>query len=280
MKGNPPWHRPALAWPGISGYIVEISGVLMIEKYVIIHRTHDPFQADLLGDLLRENGIAARVLGTRHGAAIGVGQNILEQHIEVPQSQAGEATDFLESYFESDGASLLDEQIGLDEEPEDEPAARAGGAEPAVPLRPLFAGAATSLLFGGSHLYARRPWTALVLAAGQVLALANLRSMQWHTVATGLVMFLIILLTDLCGGQVAVRSYNRAIGRDMGPGNVRADMAHGVRVSPVRQLALGVVLVALAGTVGALVGPHMPAPKRDGQRTAPATYTPASQPAF
>ena len=248
----------------------------MTEKYVIIHRTHDPLQADLLGDLLRENGIAARVLGTRHGAAIGVGQNILQQHIEVPQSQAGVATDFIESYFESDGAELLRDQLGLDDEPEDEDAdadeARtAGKAGAAVPLRPLFAGAATSLLFGGSHLYARRPWTALVLAAGQVMALANLRSMQWHTVATGLVMFLTILLIDLCGGQVAVRGYNRVF---------RRDAPAGARVSPVRQLALGALFVALAGSLGALIGPHMPAPERDGQRTGPAAQMPAQQPAF
>ena len=50
----------------------------MSEKRVIVYRTSDPIQADMLGALLRENGIAACVLGTRHGAAIGVGQHILD----------------------------------------------------------------------------------------------------------------------------------------------------------------------------------------------------------
>lgn len=88
----------------------------MSEKLVTVHRSSDPIQVDMLGALLRANGIAARVLGTRHGAAIGVSQHILELHIEVPQSQAGEATDFLEAFFGGDGAALLAEHAGMDAE--------------------------------------------------------------------------------------------------------------------------------------------------------------------
>lgn len=86
----------------------------MAEHRVIVYRTTDPIQAEMLGALLRENGIAACVLGTRHGAAIGVSQHILELHIEVPQAQAGPATDFLEAFFESDGAALLAEHAGFE----------------------------------------------------------------------------------------------------------------------------------------------------------------------
>jgi hypothetical protein len=85
----------------------------MAEKRVIVYRTTDPIQADMLGALLRENGIAAGVLGTRHGAAIGVSQHILELTIEVPQAQAGPATDFLEAFFDSDGDALLAEHAGF-----------------------------------------------------------------------------------------------------------------------------------------------------------------------
>lgn len=270
----------------------------MTEKYVIIHRTSDPFQADILGDLLRENGIAARVLGTRHGAAIGVGQSILQQHIEVPQSQAGEATDFLESFFAHEGAyeEGAYEEIGqeLDPSPDDAALDDAVGGNPGMearrigdgvesnigddagatgragtaadgrtprapaaqaqggPLRRLFAGGATLLLFGGSHIYARRFWTALILGAGQVIALLDIRSPHWHTVATGLVMFGIILFLDLSGGQMAVRAHNR-----------------GVRTSPLRQMAIGIVLVALAGTIASFVGPRIPVPKRHPERSLP-----------
>lgn len=105
----------------------------MAEHRVIVYRTTDPIQAEMLGALLRENGIAACVLGTRHGAAIGVSQHILELHIEVPQAQAGPATDFLEAFFDSDGAALLAEHAGFDpddpgdDDPDDD-AARDGAA--------------------------------------------------------------------------------------------------------------------------------------------------------
>jgi hypothetical protein len=92
----------------------------MAEKRVIVYRTTDPIQADMLGALLRENDIAARVLGTRHGAAIGVSQHILELYIEVPQAQAGPATDFLEAFFDSDGAALLAEHAGFAPEGDDD----------------------------------------------------------------------------------------------------------------------------------------------------------------
>ena len=106
-----------LVRPGISGYN-RITP--MAEKRVIVYRTTDPIQADMLGALLRENGIAACVLGTRHGAAIGVSQHILELTIEVPQAQAGPATDFLEAFFDSDGAALLAEHAGFAPEAEDD----------------------------------------------------------------------------------------------------------------------------------------------------------------
>jgi hypothetical protein len=90
------------------------------EKRVIVYRTTDPIQADMLGALLRENDIAACVLGTRHGAAIGVSQHILELHIEVPHAQAGPATDFLEAFFDSDGDALLAEHAGFGPEDDDD----------------------------------------------------------------------------------------------------------------------------------------------------------------
>ena len=88
----------------------------MSESYVIVHRSFDPIQADHLGDILRDAGIAARVLGTRSAALVGVGQNIMQVHIEVPASQAGQATDVLEAYFEQDGELLLEQAGAFDED--------------------------------------------------------------------------------------------------------------------------------------------------------------------
>jgi hypothetical protein len=237
----------------------------MSENYVIVCRTYDAIQADMLGDLLRENGIAARVLGTRHGALIGVGQNILQLHIEVPRSQAGEATDFLEAFFQGDGADLLREAVGTDdadddddddddddgdEDDGDEEAAEPDLAAPAddarKALRPLFAAGLALLAsaIGGGHLYGRRFHTACLIAAGNVMALASVISLEWRAVATGLAMYVTLLAFDLAGSQVAVRAYNR-----------------GVRASPLRQLITGALFLAMAGAIGGLVGPRIPEPE-------------------
>ena len=110
------------------------------DPFVIVHRTFDPIQADLVGDLLRDAGIAARVVGTRSGASIGVGQVIMEVHIAVPRSQAGQATDFLEEFLAAD-ASSAGAGAGADADDEDTPPADRE-------LRPMFAAGSAFLTFG------------------------------------------------------------------------------------------------------------------------------------
>lgn len=214
---------------------------------MIVYRTSLPFQADMLGDLLRENGIAARVIGTRHGAAIGAGQHIFQTHIEVPYSQAGQATDFLEGFFRVEGDQ--DQEFHAEPVPltsaerEDR---QQDGYQTRQSLRPVFAaGASLLLLSGGAHFYSRRPWTALLLIAAQILALQNVLSAEWHQVATGLVMFATIVMLDLVGGQVALRAWNRGVG-----------------ASPPYQLILGAVYFAVAATAGTLLGSQLPEPKQ------------------
>ena len=226
----------------------------MAEKRVTVYRTSDPIQADMLGALLRENGIAACVLGTRHGAGIGVGQHILDLHIEVPHAQAGVATDFLEAFFESDGSALLAEHAGFTQEPDDVDGGDGQPAQPraaAVPgTQPLSAGLAALALLGGSHFYARRPVTAVLLAAGQVAALA-FAFVACAAPVHGAVVVAALLGLDFLGGQVAVRARRR-----------------GVRASAVRQLATGTVFVAVAAVLGALFA--SPSGSSSSRRQAPA----------
>lgn len=233
----------------------------MSEKRVIVYRTSDPIQADMLGALLRENGIAACVLGTRHGAGIGVGQHILDLYIEVPHSQAGTAADFLEAFFESDGSALLAEHAGFasesddgddSDDADDSDAARAGSRGAAMPgTQPLAAGLAVLALLGGSHFYARRPITALMLAAGQVAAIAFAFVASAAPPVHGAVVVAALLGLDFLGGQLAVRARRR-----------------GVRTSAVRQLATGTAFVAVAAVLGTLFA--APSGASSSRRPAPA----------
>lgn len=224
----------------------------MSERFVIVHRTYDPIQADLLGDLLRDAGVAARVTGTRSGATIGVGQNILEVHIAVPEAQAGEATDFLEAYFAQDGEA--DPDVAGEEEPGDEDEPDLAAAE--RPLRPLFAAGSAFITFGVGHLYARRPWTAAALAAGQVVAIYFLVAGQrWDDWTVGATMLVSCIAIDLVGSVVAVRAHNA-----------------GVRRGAVFQAGAGLVYASAAMGLALAVGPRLADPTRgpDGEVEEPA----------
>lgn len=178
------------------------------EPFVIVHRTYDPIQADLVGDLLRDAGIAARVVGTRSGASIGVGQVIMEVHIAVPQSQAGQATDFLEAFLASD-APATDADADADPDSDSDP-------DPATEreLRPMFAAGSAFLTFGVGHLYARRPWTAAALAAGQIVAMYYLfAGRNWDDWTIGITLLASIIACDLVGATVATRAHRRGIRR-------------------------------------------------------------------
>jgi len=218
----------------------------MSERFVIVHRSYDPIQADLLGDLLRDAGVAARVTGTRSGAAIGVGQNILEVHIAVPEAQAGEATDFLEAYFAGGDEASGDADRLLpadsDDSDDDDDEAESAGAE--RPLRPLFAAGSAFITFGVGHLYARRPWTAAWLAAGQLAAIYFLASGQrWDDWTIGATLLITCIAADLVGAIVAVRAHNA-----------------GVRRSGLFQAGLGLAYAGAAMGFALAIGPTLADP--------------------
>ena len=217
----------------------------MQEHFVIVHRSSDPIQTDMLGALLRENGIAARVMGTRHGAAIGVGQNILQVHISVPQSQAGAATDFLEAFFEEDGAELIEQYIQHSDFAGDEDEADAPSRAAPAGSHNATAALASLLFLGGAHFYTRRPITGAMLALGQLAALllaltTCLPRASAHT-PTWLIALSPLLLMDLVGGQLAARARRR-----------------GEVLSRMRQGVLGAVFLAAAGVLLALATAALP----------------------
>lgn len=229
----------------------------MSDCYVIVHRSYDPIIAEHLGQMLRDSGIAARVLGTRSAALVGVGQNVMQVHIEVPLSQAGPATDFLEDYFETDGAELLAEQgVGADDD-DDEP--QQLDEEQQRQLSALFAAGSCVLIFGFGHIYSRRMFTAVAIAAGQFWGIrVFVNSTEWAGVVTGTVVFATLMLCDVIGAQLAVREYNRGVRRGAG-----------------FQIAVGAAFVSLAMALASVIGPRVPEPDRDSKPYAvpiPAQY--------
>lgn len=210
------------------------------ESYVIVHRSYDPIVIEHLGEMLREAGIAARVLGTRSASLIGVGSVITELHIGVPESQAGEATEFLEDYFAGEGAALLADAGLLDPDDDGEVDDRAGDRD--RPLRPIFAGVAVVLTFGIGHLYARRPVTAVMLAAGQLATFVVFTQFSFDSAAIAWGgAYGTVIIYDLVGAQLAVRAYNRGVRRGVGA-----------------QLGAGVLALGLAAAVAFTAGTKVP----------------------
>ena len=180
----------------------------MGERFIIVHRSYDALLLDHLGEMLRDAGVAAKVLGTRDAAIIGVGSSITELNISVPESQAAEATDFLEAFFADEGEALLAQEGLLDEEDEDE-----DEDDGPAPLLPMFAGVAV-LFCGLGHVYARRRITGLFFVFGFIsgfVLLADARSEQ-ELFGLGLGMG-VLIISDFVGAQIAVRAYNRGVRR-------------------------------------------------------------------
>ncbi len=202
----------------------------MSEKFVIVHRSSDPILIEHLGEMLRESGVSARVLGTRDAALIGVGRSIVELNITVPEVQAGEAADFIEAFFADEGAVLLQREGLLDEDDDEEEESFDDRK-----LSPTLAGVAV-LFCGLGHVYARRRVTGALLAltfVGLMLGGARLTEHGGllRPMAIPLALFALVLF-DLIGSQFAVRAHNR-----------------GTRRSTSQQMVRAAVFVALAAVV-------------------------------
>ena len=218
------------------------------ESYVIVHRSYDPIQAELLGELLRDAGVSARVTGTRSGAMIGVAQNILEVQIAVPSEQAGQATDFLEAYFSDEAVTLDPADTGVDDDADADGNVDEDDDDPAAaerPVRPLLAAGSSFLTFGVGHFYSRRPATGMMLLIGQLVAMRLLFTGDgWSDWTVGLTALGGVVLCDLVGSVLAARAYGR-----------------GVRRGHAFQAGLGTLYVAASIGLAVLVGPRLTDPK-------------------
>src|SRR5688572_6521463 len=119
-----------------------------MEAFVTVYRTADPVRAEMLADVLRQEGLVARVIGTRNGALIGVAQGVLALRIEVPAQQASEAAAALEAYDQAAEAAVEGEAGA----PEDDEPSVATGSRDGRRSAILAAGAAF-VCPGGAHVY-------------------------------------------------------------------------------------------------------------------------------
>jgi len=61
-------------------------------------------QTNLIENILINQGIAVRVLGTRRGGSVGIGQNICSCRFEVPEEDADRSRDLLQHLVDGDYA--------------------------------------------------------------------------------------------------------------------------------------------------------------------------------
>ena len=209
------------------------------DGYTTILRTTDPAQGELVAEMLRREGIDARFHQVS-STLIGMPGNLFEMTVDVPIEREALARELLADLEYVGAAEASREErrepgagAGEDEEPDE--AARDAATE-ALPSRrhPLFAAGFALFCPGGGHLYARRPWTALLLALGAVVCLAM--AIAGAAGKDAVVLFTTCCAIVVCDAVAGVRA-------------ARAE-AKGQHPSRDGQLLRGLGLLCLAGVVG------------------------------
>ncbi len=180
----------------------------MSEHFITVHRTDDPVELEMLEDLLRQEGLRARGIGTRHGALIGVAQAVLALRIEVPEHQADRARELVTVALGGDAAEGEASARG--------PRARLAPQPGLGHLSPLIAAGVVLVFPGACHLYARRPRRAAVIAALEIVGFVGLLQGAWPGKIAGLLLLLGGLLWDLVGAQALVRRHNAGLKQSCG----------------------------------------------------------------
>jgi hypothetical protein len=194
------------------------------DGYVTIHRTTDVAQGEMLAELFKREGIPARFHKVS-STLIGMPALLIEMNVAVPAESEARARELLRDLEYTAAADAA--ETGDDEGPAPTQRSR---------WRALARAGFTLLLPGTVHLYAGRPWTALVLAAGAVTCVIIAANAQRGSVSFG----------------VALATVFAIMGCDMVSG-VRAATAEtrGKPVGKARQVGLGFALLAVAVALGA-----------------------------
>lgn len=157
------------------------------DEFVTILELSDPVHAEIIRDVLAQEGILATIPGSMHSSMLGAaGRAFLQIRVQVPASRAAEAraiVDALEEYDEvlpdgEEGAAISAEEMERRLAREDAEAEEGEGpyrrgpiVEPGYERRTkrvaIFCGLALS--FGAAHFYARESGPALGLLIAEVL---------------------------------------------------------------------------------------------------------------
>ena len=73
----------------------------MSEKFHVVYRSTNPVEAEIIENVLREEGFAPRLIGTRTAALIGVSDLILKLRIEVSESEFKDALELVQTLQKS-----------------------------------------------------------------------------------------------------------------------------------------------------------------------------------
>jgi hypothetical protein len=202
--------------------------------YCTVHRTYDPLLAEMLGDLLRQEAIDARVLGSKASAIFGAAQSFLETRIDVPADDATRAAELI--------AAIVTERDDDDDESVDEDAPRRPILSPEAKAPPRLSAVRAlgiaPLIPGGGHFVARRTVVGGAVLVAQLVAIAAMVAGDTRQSVAGALTAIGLLLFDAIGGVLAVRAFNR-----------------GARPSAGRQMTTAVFALFGLGALGSLLAP-------------------------
>jgi len=207
--------------------------------YVTVHRTYDPLTAEMFGDLLRQDGIDARVLGSQTSAIFGAAQTFLQTRIDVPEADAARALELLAAILAEPQLDDEGDDASVDE-PSLRPPILAPEVQPPPHLSAVRALGIAPLIPGGGHFVARRGIVGGAVLLAQLVAVAAMVAGDARQATAGAITAVGLLLFDVVGGALAVRSFNR-----------------GARASHLRQMATAVLALFGLGAAGTLLAPSV-----------------------
>ncbi len=189
----------------------------MSARFVTIRTITDPHEAEMLKDLLEQEGIPATIQGNTHNALYGgILASALRVPLQVPEPDAERARAILDALETFDPIEPQeDERDPLDDDGDGPgPYRSAPLTSPELPRRKVLVAVAAAVIipmvllgFGAGHFYARSHlrgfallfmgWTALVLLFG-----------RGYTAA--LFAIPLVILLDAAGAALVIRAQDRA----------------------------------------------------------------------